>query len=50
MCTKELTIKTGINIDTVKLSNKNSQETDKDSESIQLVKDIVTGEEQIPTS
>ena len=42
--------KTGINIDTVNWSNKNSQEIDIYSDSIQLNKLTETGEPQIPTS
>jgi hypothetical protein len=50
MCTNVETYNTGINIDTVKLSNKNSHDIDRYSESIQLLKGIVTGDEPIPTS
>ena len=50
ICTKELTIKTGINIDTVKLSKLKLQNIFNDSESIHLNKIISTGIEFKPTS
>jgi hypothetical protein len=50
MCTKEDTIKTGINIDTVKESKLKLQDTSKDSESIHLNKFMCTGMLFKPTS
>ena len=50
MCTKELTIKTGINIDTVKLSNWKLQAMLNVSLSNHLNKGIETGLLFIPTS
>ena len=50
MCTNEDTIKTGINIDTVKESNTNPQYTFNDSESIHLNILINTGMLLSPTS
>src|SRR6202051_186549 len=50
MCTKELTIKTGINIDTVKLSKLKLHDTFSDSLSIHLKRFIDVGILFIPTS
>ena len=50
MCTKELTIKTGINIDTVKLSKLKLHSTLSDSLSIHLKRFIDTGMLFKPTS
>src|SRR3981081_1320631 len=50
MCTKELTIKTGINIDTVKLSKLKLHDTFNDSLSIHLKRFIDVGILFIPTS
>jgi hypothetical protein len=43
MCTKDDTISTGINIDTVKASKLNAHLTFKDSASIHLNKSILVG-------
>ena|ERR1700712_585415 len=50
MCTKEETINTGINIDTVKESKLNPHDIFKDSESIHLKRCIDTGMLFKPTS
>lgn len=50
MCTNEETIKTGINIDTVKESKIKPHDTLRDSESIHLNRFIYTGILLIPTS